>query len=169
MVTITDSQNVQILGGPYTIDEPSELTASVGSFVFPNVGECDGGATVTPEGGQAPYTFLWSSGEETDVAVNLCEALQVQTVIVTDALGCITIVEFEFDEEIVFPTAFISAADDVRCAGDANGLACVEAFGGVAPYDFLWSTGETTECIANLLPGTYTCLLYTSPSPRDRG
>ena len=44
---------------------------------------------------------------------------------------------------------------NVACNGDASGFICVEPFGGVSPYEIIWSTGETTFCINNLLPGVY--------------
>ena len=61
-----------------------------------------------------------------------------------------------------------------KCSGDALVL------GGWEPTDdatYLWSTTETTPTISVTNPGSYdvlattgcgTCLLYTSPSPRDQ-
>src|SRR5690606_19065326 len=45
-------------------------------------------------------------------------------------------------------------AVDANC-GQADGSACVVASGGTAPYTYLWNTGETTDCINNVLAGTY--------------
>ena len=39
---------------------------------------------------------------------------------------------------------------------------------GIAPFTYLWDNGVTTSTLQDVDPGTYCCLLYTSPSPRDR-
>lgn len=41
------------------------------------------------------------------------------------------------------------------CAGQQNGSARAVAQGGIPPYTYAWSNGETTQQIASLAPGTY--------------
>ncbi|NER13702.1 T9SS type A sorting domain-containing protein [Leptobacterium flavescens] len=45
---------------------------------------------------------------------------------------------------------------NVSCNGANDGTASVTVSGGIAPYEYLWSNGETTASIADLAPGTYT-------------
>lgn len=47
------------------------------------------------------------------------------------------------------------AVDSVSCFGTADGAATASVANGQAPYEFLWSTGATTESVANLPAGTY--------------
>lgn len=42
------------------------------------------------------------------------------------------------------------------CNLASNGFIDITASGGVSPYSFLWSSGQTTEDIIGLAPGTYT-------------
>jgi len=49
-------------------------------------GSGNGTAVVTPMGGTPPYTYSWSSGHTTEVAVNLESG--TYTVVVTDDVGC---------------------------------------------------------------------------------
>ena len=42
------------------------------------------------------------------------------------------------------------------CQNDATGTATVSAAGGVPPYTYLWSSGQTTASITGLVGGTYT-------------
>lgn len=46
------------------------------------------------------------------------------------------------------------------CAEADNGAASVTVSGGVAPYEYLWSNGEVTESVSNLIPGDYNVIVY---------
>ncbi|MEL4308835.1 T9SS type A sorting domain-containing protein [Joostella sp. CR20] len=41
------------------------------------------------------------------------------------------------------------------CSEADNGTASIEISGGVAPYEYLWSNGETTQSVSDLIPGDY--------------
>ncbi|NRA48613.1 MAG: PKD domain-containing protein, partial [Phaeodactylibacter sp.] len=45
--------------------------------------------------------------------------------------------------------------DDVLCAADTFGFAQANVTGGLPPYDYLWSTGSTSDRIENIGQGTY--------------
>jgi hypothetical protein len=51
--------------------------------------------------------------------------------------------------------AGISASTNVSCNGGNNGSATVSASGGIPPYTYLWSNGQTGETAANLIAGNY--------------
>ena len=44
---------------------------------------------------------------------------------------------------------------DVNCSGNNDGTATVSATGGVEPYTYEWSDGQTTQTAVNLVAGTY--------------
>ena len=67
---------------------------------------CDGGATVTMAGGNPAFTYLWSNGETTDVATALC--VGVNSVDVTDALGCVASATVTITEPAVLTAAITS-------------------------------------------------------------
>ena len=50
-------------------------------------------------------------------------------------------------------------ASNVTCNGTATGSATVNVEGGVAPYTYLWSDGQTTQTATNLIAGTYTVVV----------
>ena len=152
-VTVTDSEGTETICGPYTIDDQPAIDAGVSVITFPNAGNADGAARVDVVGGLPPYSYEWESGEVTQIASMLSAG--PQNVTISDANGCEFILEFDFTEDIQPLSADISDMEDIACNGDATGFACVEAFGGVAPYEIIWSTGEMTFCINNLLPGEY--------------
>jgi hypothetical protein len=45
---------------------------------------------------------------------------------------------------------------DALCPGSCDGTAYATAMGGVGPLTYLWSTGQTSQAIANLCAGVYT-------------
>jgi gliding motility-associated-like protein len=53
-------------------------------------------------------------------------------------------------------TAFV---DNVSCAGANNGQIRIVPSGGSPPYNYSWSTGDSTASITGLEPGTYTYTL----------
>lgn len=118
---------------------------------------CDpnGSATAVATGGVEPYTYLWSN-DETTPTITFIDA-GTYTVTVTDAsgetvTGSVTIT----NASPINPNA--SATDETFVNGN-DGTATSSAFGGTAPYSFLWNTGETTQSITGLAPGIYTVVV----------
>jgi len=114
--------------------------------------EPNGSATATATGGTEPYTYLWSNDGTTQTILFLDGG--TYTVTVTDAdgntaTGSVTIT----NASPLDPNA--GATDETFVDGN-DGTATSSAFGGTAPYSFLWSNGETTQSIINLAPGLYT-------------
>ena len=120
--------------------------------------------------GTAPYTFLWSDGQETQTATSLAPG--DYSVIVTDSFGC----QIEDTITIQEPNAISiinTSFTPVQCFGGSDGTASIEISGGFLPdaelnYIFTLldntglevfkeennSTGKTT--VENLMAGVYT-------------
>lgn len=114
-------------------------------------GGCDGTITLTPNGGTGPYTYVWSNGNTTNQATNLCAGSYYYTV--TDANGC----TYSCHSVLTQPTPLnVNCSGSNTCAGACMGSASVVASGGKTPYTYLWSNGETTDAISALCCGIYT-------------
>jgi gliding motility-associated-like protein len=50
----------------------------------------------------------------------------------------------------------IADIDSISCSGNADASITVNPEGGFPPYQYLWSTGDTTQQISDLSAGTYT-------------
>ncbi len=114
-------------------------------------GSCDGTADPHAMLGAPPYTYLWSDGQTTAIAVGLCPG--EISVTVTDSQGC-------SNSSTVFVGSQgnlnVSATSTDAACSDDNGTATANPTGGMAPYTYSWSNGGTTQTISGLAPGTYT-------------
>ncbi len=151
-VVVTDANGCTVT--QYTvISQPDLLVCNiVQDSPCGSNGGSDGVATVTAEGGEAPYTYLWDNGETTATAVNLTAGLH--TVTVTDSLDCETTCEIIITEpeELV---CSVELNNHVLCKGDSTGSATVTASDGVTPYTYLWDNGEVTQTAIGLNAGLH--------------
>lgn len=132
-----------------TITEPTILTAST-TKIDANCGNADGSATVTAIGGTSPYTYIWSNSTTTST-INSVLA-NTYTVTVTDANVCTTITSVTINN-IGGPIASINGQSNVNCFGGSDGTATASATGGITPYTYLWSNGQTTAIATSLNSG----------------
>ena len=137
--------------------EPALLT---GTVTETQAISCNGGsngeANVVASGGTAPYSYLWSNGQSGQTATNLVAGTYTATI--TDARGCITTVSITLTEP---PVLSVSAnmTTQATCNGVSDGVAEAVVSGGVSPYTYLWSDGQTTTSASGLASGTYTVIV----------
>jgi hypothetical protein len=113
-------------------------------------GTCNATAAITNLTAAAPLSYIWSTGDTISAMLDsLC--VGDYNVTVVDANGCSVYHEFhvsELDvESIVSPD---------RCSNTCNGSIYVLPKSGTVPFNYLWSTGDTTNDINYLCAGTYT-------------
>ncbi len=130
------------------LDASISMTRDVKCF-----GGNDGMATATAMGGNKPYTYSWSPAGGNMIVNNNLSAGS-HAVIVTDANGCKAIANAIIHQ----PPAMTSVMkrQNTFCGND-NGNATVEVNGGTGPYQYAWSTGNSTNLsVGDLAPGQYT-------------
>lgn len=120
-------------------------------------GFANGTATVVPDFGVAPCTFLWDDPLAQTTATATGLAPGVYTVIVVhDAVGCegtATITVSQPDDLIINTIAVTNAS-----CGINNGLIAIEATGGTPPYAYSIDGGVTSSpspSFSGLAPGDY--------------
>ena len=139
-----------------TIVEPNPLTATIDSVHSINCGgDSSGIVYLTVSGGTAGngYTYLWSTGATTQNLTNIPAGNYYVTV--TDANGCSTTASTVVTQP---QPLFVSLARPatINCYGDSTGVLDINVFGGVAPYTYSWSNGDTNQDAAGLAAGSYT-------------
>ncbi|MBI4647678.1 MAG: T9SS type A sorting domain-containing protein [Bacteroidia bacterium] len=150
IVTITDNNNCAV-SVPAAINEPTAI--NITGIVTPVT--CfngnDGAINTTTAGGTPGYTYLWNTGASTDGLQGVSAGIYYITV--TDANLCTKI-----DTNIVNEPAAMSVLftyNNVYCYGSCDGNASITVINGQEPYDFIWSSGETTSLILSKCSGMY--------------
>lgn len=148
--TVTDSKGCTYVDF-VTIMEPALLLASavIDSDVSCN-GLSDGVATITPNGGTPPYTYVWGATVGPATNTNLPAGNNAYAVI--DANGCLATGNLFVGEPAVLTSNVINI-QGTYCNND--GTAEVEAIGGTSPYTYLWDSGETTAIATQLSVGVH--------------
>ncbi|NNM16172.1 MAG: hypothetical protein HKO56_05890, partial [Bacteroidia bacterium] len=150
-VVVTDANNCVTMETAQ-VNEPSLLTASSVAHNLLCFNDSTGSIVVTPNGGVAPYTYLWSTGSTSKDLTNIQQG--TYTVYVTDANGC----SVEETNSLSDPTAVVLSAvvSDITCFGSGDGQINLSVIGGTLPYSYMWSTGAFSMDLMNLQAGTYT-------------
>ncbi|MBU0765732.1 MAG: T9SS type A sorting domain-containing protein [Bacteroidetes bacterium] len=110
----------------------------------------DGSANIIVSGGNTPYSYQWSTGA-TSVALSGLTA-GIYSLTVTDAAGCTETAT----ATIINPYPLLLSSSVTDETGTAGGSIDLTVAGGVLPYSYLWSNGDTTQDIGNLSAGIYT-------------
>ena len=121
------------------ITQPDSLYISALTFtaVLCN-GDSTGTASVLGSGGTPNYSYAWSTGSSTDVAINLVSGNY--TIQISDINGCIRNSSIFVTEPNALSTIFIR--DSVSCIGGSDGWATVLVSGGFGSYNYLWDNGD---------------------------
>ncbi len=121
-----------------------------------------GSITITPVGGNPQHSILWNDGNTNFNRISLSEGTYWATI--TDQFGC-----YISSDTIALhdPSALeleIESKEDNVCFGAFEGSIDVTPIGGVPPYNFMWSNGNTSEDVSLLPTGDYTVTLTDSNS-----
>jgi hypothetical protein len=151
-VVVTDSWNCTNQAS-FTINQPDPILVYTSSTPA-HCGDNNGTATIDSITGGIPnYSFLWSPGNMTTTNVTDL-ASGIYQLITTDANGCTVVTPVPVSE--IYPPEQIGfSKTDAMCFGSFDGTATATVNGGLAPYSYLWSDGQTTALAINLGAGTY--------------
>ena len=164
-VNVTDANGCMVnSSGTVTITQPAAVTAL--SFVNNDASACanSGSATVTPGGGNTPYTYSWTGGNTNATATGL--SIGSYTVTVIDDNGC----SASSSITITQPTALGVTSNSVNdnSKGACNGQATANVSGGTAPYTYKWSPGGgTNDTINGKCSGHYCCVVTDNLGCKD--
>lgn len=148
-ITVTDGNgcNIDTL---INLTAPSEIQINVTTQNPTCFGLNDGYINTNVTGGTPGYSYSWSNNTTT---ANLTQiAAGIYSLTVTDSHQCaatynnILITE---PEELILS---LNATNN-NCPSDNNATASVSVSGGLSPYTYQWSNGQTTPTIQNIQGG----------------
>lgn len=163
--TITDANNCVTFFGA-TLIEPAPLvstmvTSAFGDYNVSCNGLTDGAINLNVTGGAMPYNYAWSTAASTEDISGL--GAGTYSVSIADLNGCTIAASATITEPDPLMATINSISDfngfSVSCFGSSNGSIDAEAFGGMAPYNYSWSNGTSSEDLLMLTSGNYSLLV----------
>lgn len=148
-VTVTDALGCTKVDS-VIISSPSDIELS---GIVVSGTECNtetGAVDITVNGGQSPYTYLWSNGNTNQNANNLPAG--INTVTVTDSRGCETYESFNIIAADA-PLAVATPLTPETCSDPFGGSASLDISEGAPPYAVEWSYNGITDVNPSGLPG----------------
>ena len=135
------------------MQQPTELLASVSDVQnISCFGDQVGAVDVNVTGGVEPYSYTWSNGASTQDIIKVPAGNY--SLKVTDSKGCVNMVNADVQQ----PQPLVvekTSVNNNRCSGETAGNIAMAVRGGVEPYTFTWSNGETTKDIQSAPAGIY--------------
>ena len=150
-VTITDANGCTITENGLQISEPMTLALNLTGTNISCYSACDGSVDALVTGGTMPYAYSWNTGQITANLANLCN--DTYSISITDANGCSITDSIVITQPEEFKVSTTSL--DVSCFGSCDGNGTAITTGGVMPYTYSWSNGDSVATITNLCAGTY--------------
>ena len=150
-VTVTDA-NGCIKSEATSINSLNGPAASIDSVRHVKCnGDASGGIFISVINGVPPYSYLWTNGTTTQDLTNVLAG--THNVTITDDNNC----QISLFATISQPPSLSAPSQVVNAScGLPNGSATINPSGGVSPYTYLWSNGQTTQTATGLIAGTHT-------------
>ena len=148
---IVEDENGCTITNSTTINSAPGLEASFNISNVSCAGNNNGQLEILVTGGVPPYIYNWSNNQSGPMISGLSPG--IYNVTVTDAINC----QGSFSTLVEEPASLLLAISgaSVECYGDNNGLAIPLVYGGVPPYTYQWSHGDSNAILTNLKAGTY--------------
>lgn len=155
-LTVTDDKGCTgQLSTILNVDTANRLIVSVTAVTDAKcAGTPTGSADVDVQGGKLPYTYSWSNGAATQDLSQVPAGSYTLTV--TDGAGCTA----QLGVNIGIDTAnrlnvTVDSVWQIGCTDPNSGRIYVSVSGGLSPYTYLWSDGNTAEDRINIPGGNY--------------
>jgi gliding motility-associated-like protein len=155
-VTVTDANGCTATATVIITQPAAALAATTTQVMIACFGGNTGSVNMTPTGGTAPYTYVWTGGSTAQSAIGVPAG--TYTVTVTDANGCTTTVTATITQPQA-PLTLTNTQTNVSCFGNSTGAINLTPAGGTPAYSYLWSNNATTQNLTSLPAGTYTVVV----------
>lgn len=155
IITTADA-NGCILTNSIVVAQPPQVIITAVTIPVRCFGQNNGTIDITISGGTTPYTYEWMNSNFVLSAITqdlVNYPSEVYNVKVTDSVGCTASMSIPLHEPA--PLGASVTANNITCAGGADGNIDINISGGVLPYAYAWSNGAVSEDLLNIPVGTY--------------
>jgi len=145
--TATDEVTIEMDSITISVDRVMHVTCS---------GDDDGAIDIDVSNGDGNYRYSWEGPSSYTNTTQDIAGLSggVYNLTVEDGSGCTAFESIEVLEADPVTITLVNK-DDQQCFGEADGTIDVDITGGDGNYTYEWTSGQDTEDISNLLPGSY--------------
>ena len=147
----TDGAGLYTLQFNNTATDQMSATCIIQSPIKCN-GDKNGVVKVSISGGRPPYKYIWNNGNTTDVISSLSAGNYKVTV--TDQNNSLLTPEIALSEPKILQLEMV---ENIRLKNPdkPDGAIIIKLSGGNGRYQYLWSTGSTSQNVAGLSTGQY--------------
>ncbi|MBC7864967.1 MAG: T9SS type A sorting domain-containing protein [Bacteroidia bacterium] len=154
-VTIVDNNSCTLVDS-VTLTGPAIFNVSALSTAPTCPGLIDGSAYAISTGGTMPYFLNWSNSATGDSITGL-DTISNLIVMATDNNGCTATDTVNVNPANPF---FLTLSATNSTCSTSTGSISSTTTGGVAPYNYLWNTGDITTSISSVPSGQYFLQVY---------
>lgn len=165
-VSISDANSCSFTE-TFVLSEPAELvstgtTSDYNGYAISIYGANDGWIELTTDGGTSPYNYIWSNGASGSLVQNLVAGSY--SVTLSDSNACSVNLEFNLQQPdlVIDPLSVTDSIVYPTCYQSCDAFIGVSVQGGLSPYTYHWSNGETNSSIDNLCAGDYSLTIFDS-------
>lgn len=140
-----------------TVGNNGSVTATAAQVDATCFGTCDGTLSLTPQSGNAPFTYVWTPNvSATNSATGLCAG--TYSVLMTDANGCSSTSTYVVTEPPAVSVAL--TGNNTICGGGSTTITAIPN-GGTGPYTVSWSSSLPNGLSQTVSPQTTTTYTAT--------
>jgi hypothetical protein len=150
-INVTD-QNGCSTSQTFSLTNPDSIIHTTNSTIIDCFGGNNGNVSISVLGGGiAPYSYLWSDGQTTNLANGLSAG--IYSCLISDSNGCLDSAFAYVDE----PSEIINTifSTDASCYTNCDGSISAITSGGISPYNYIWNSGQTSQTATALCAGFY--------------
>jgi len=150
-VTVTDGNNCTATHTATVLNQGG-LSGVLDDTDVVCYGQDDGIIDLTVSGGAAPFTYSWSNSATTEDLSSLPPGTYTVTII--DSNTCQTTASAIITQPDSLDVTYDLTAP--TCYDDTDGAIDLTVTGGTPDYNYVWSSGQTTQDLSGIGVGTYT-------------
>ena len=154
VLSIEDANGCTVGTSGTVVNNAAGFAATINMVNNEACGDATGAIDIDVTGGSLPYSYVWNSGQTTEDISGVNAGTYEVTV--TDNNACGIVLQGMVSN--ITGTLVVSNDNigDASCSS-LNGYIDLSISGGATPYTYAWDSGQTTEDISGMSPGTYNC------------